>query len=305
MGCRELQINDYFRMTDSACDMDVPYYALADANKNITEYFDTNGNVVAHYEYSPFGKITQSSGTMASDFDYRFSSEVFDNETGLSYYNYRYYSAELGRWLSRDPIGEKGGYNLYAMVGNNLIGFIDLLGNCKGSSKHYNYFAAFAGTSFGWFTSKKLHSVLFSYDWDAECDSKGKLSLSNGVAKALDSTNLKSTEADIIIGGDSVFVSGFLVSENPMLVKKMVFVSARSTVLLTAAALGLISGGYSVVITAGSTFILYFINDVSSSQHTAKFKIKCVCDESDGTWKPEQEQVFEYRGPGFSGGMFE
>ena len=32
------------------------------------------------------------------------SSEVADDETGLVYYNYRYYSAELGRWLSRDPI---------------------------------------------------------------------------------------------------------------------------------------------------------------------------------------------------------
>jgi len=37
MGCRELQVNDYFRMTDSASGTDVPYYALADANKNITE----------------------------------------------------------------------------------------------------------------------------------------------------------------------------------------------------------------------------------------------------------------------------
>jgi len=128
MGCRELQINDYFRMTDSVSGMDVPYYALADANKNITDYIDANGNVVAHYEYSPFGKIAQQSGTMASDFDYRFSSEVFDTETGLSYYNYRYYSAELGRWLSRDPIAERGGFNLYAMVGNDPVGGWDNLG---------------------------------------------------------------------------------------------------------------------------------------------------------------------------------
>jgi len=108
MGCRELQVNDYFRMTDSASGTDVPYYALADANKNITDYFDSNGNVVAHYEYSPFGKITKKAGAMQDNFDYRFSSEVFDNETGLSYYNFRYYSAELGRWLSKDPIVENG-----------------------------------------------------------------------------------------------------------------------------------------------------------------------------------------------------
>ena len=132
MGCRELQVNDYFRMTDSASGMDAPYYALAGANKNITEYFDSNGNVVAHYEYSPFGKITVSNGAMADDFDYRFSSEYADDESGLVYYNYRYYSPELGRWLSRDPIGEEGGVNLYAMVGNDLINNWDMNGTILG-----------------------------------------------------------------------------------------------------------------------------------------------------------------------------
>jgi len=56
------------------------------------------------------------------------------------YYNYRYYSPELGRWLSRDPIGENGGWNLYGMVGNNPTNYIDLLGYTKvdtGSSKSF------------------------------------------------------------------------------------------------------------------------------------------------------------------------
>ncbi len=93
----------------------VAYYALGDANKNITDYIDASGNIKAHYEYSPFGKITASSGAMKNNFDYRFSSEVFDTETGLSYYNYRYYSAGLGRWLSRDPIGDVGGPNWFIL----------------------------------------------------------------------------------------------------------------------------------------------------------------------------------------------
>jgi RHS repeat-associated protein len=65
---------------------------------------------------------------MASDFDFRFSSEVFDTETGLVYYNFRYYSAEFGRWLSRDPIGEEGGLNLSGMANNNVIDEWDSLG---------------------------------------------------------------------------------------------------------------------------------------------------------------------------------
>ena len=43
-------------------------------------------------------------------------------------YKYRHYSAELGRWLSRDPIGEHGGPNLYAFVGNNSLNWWDKLG---------------------------------------------------------------------------------------------------------------------------------------------------------------------------------
>jgi len=44
------------------------------------------------------------------------------------YYGYRYYDPTTGRWPSRDPIGERGGINLYGMVGNNPINQIDILG---------------------------------------------------------------------------------------------------------------------------------------------------------------------------------
>ena len=103
------------------------YYALGDANKNVTEYLDASGNIKAHYEFSPFGKVVTATGTMSGDFNYRFSSEHLDIETGLVYYIYRYYTPELGRWLSRDPISELGGWNLYAMGG-------------KGSNLHFATF---------------------------------------------------------------------------------------------------------------------------------------------------------------------
>ncbi len=44
------------------------------------------------------------------------------------YYGYRYYSPMLGRWLSRDPIGEYGGINIYCSGNNDLIGRIEILG---------------------------------------------------------------------------------------------------------------------------------------------------------------------------------
>jgi hypothetical protein len=47
---------------------------------------------------------------------------------GVTYYGYRWYDPATGRWPSRDPIGERGGENLYAFVGNNPIMYYDLHG---------------------------------------------------------------------------------------------------------------------------------------------------------------------------------
>jgi RHS repeat-associated protein len=57
-----------------------------------------------------------------------FSNEYWDDDLGLVYYNYRYYSPKLGRWLSRDPIEEQGGLNLYGFCGNGPYDATDALG---------------------------------------------------------------------------------------------------------------------------------------------------------------------------------
>jgi uncharacterized protein RhaS with RHS repeats len=41
---------------------------------------------------------------------------------------YRFYQPELGRWVSRDPIAENGGLNLYGFVGNSPLTYWDILG---------------------------------------------------------------------------------------------------------------------------------------------------------------------------------
>jgi len=104
------------------------FYAIGDGNKNITEYVDASGVIQGHYEFSPFGKLTVVSGSNPDIFDFRFSSECFDTETGLIYFNFRYYSPELGRWMNRDPIEELGGFNLYNFCNSDPINFFDLLG---------------------------------------------------------------------------------------------------------------------------------------------------------------------------------
>lgn len=92
-----------------------------DANGNVTELVSTNGAIVAHYEYDPYGKATAMEGAQARSNPYRFSSKYTDDETGLVYYGYRFYSPTLGRWISRDPIGENGGLNVSAFLVNEPV----------------------------------------------------------------------------------------------------------------------------------------------------------------------------------------
>jgi len=87
-----------------------------------------DGAIAAHYEYSPFGEVTAQSGGMADDFAFRFSTKYYENETGIVHYEKRPYSPSLDRWLSRDPIAERGGLNLYGTMGNDSINRIDYLG---------------------------------------------------------------------------------------------------------------------------------------------------------------------------------
>ena len=104
------------------------YYYVTDGNKNVMSLIDAAGTKAAEYVYDPFGRLLSSTGELAEINPFRFSSEYHDDETGLVYYNYRYYSPELGRWISRDPTEEEGGVNLYAMVGNNPVNRWDHLG---------------------------------------------------------------------------------------------------------------------------------------------------------------------------------
>ena len=47
------------------------------------------------------------------------------NSEQWTVYGFRYYSPQMGRWVSRDPIGERGGVNLYGFVGNDGVDFAD------------------------------------------------------------------------------------------------------------------------------------------------------------------------------------
>jgi RHS repeat-associated protein len=98
------------------------YYYTRDHLGSIRELTDATGAVRARYSYDLWGKRTKILGDIDSDFGY---TGYWELENGLKLTWYRAYSPWLGKWLSRDPIEEKGGLNLYAYVMNNSIINID------------------------------------------------------------------------------------------------------------------------------------------------------------------------------------
>ncbi|MBI5101369.1 MAG: hypothetical protein HZB33_05995 [Nitrospirae bacterium] len=102
------------------------YSYLYDGKGNVTTLLDPSQNVVAAYAYDPFGALITKTGTLNQP--YQFSTKEYDPETGLTYYGYRFYNAAAGKWMTRDPLGERGGVNLYKAVGNNPVNFVDPFG---------------------------------------------------------------------------------------------------------------------------------------------------------------------------------
>jgi RHS repeat-associated protein len=104
-------------------------FAAYDGNGNITALINAaDKSLAARYEYSPYGELLRETGLIARQNPFRFSTKFWDEESGLVFYNYRFYSPCLGRWISKDPSQEKGGKNLFAFCKNNSLTKIDMDG---------------------------------------------------------------------------------------------------------------------------------------------------------------------------------
>ncbi|NLX23283.1 MAG: RHS repeat-associated core domain-containing protein, partial [Phycisphaerae bacterium] len=87
------------------------HWYFYDGNGNVGQLlaYDATGPTVnaapaAKYEYDPYGQLIAHTDTVGNPF--RFSTKWLDTTPGLGYWGYRHYSPRLGRWMSRDPIGD-------------------------------------------------------------------------------------------------------------------------------------------------------------------------------------------------------
>ncbi len=101
------------------------YFYHADEQGSTLALSDTNGTVAAQYAYSPYGKILQQTGSVETPYVFIGGFGVRHEGGDLYYMLNRYYSTDMRRFISVDPIGIAGAYNLYAYGDLNPVFYID------------------------------------------------------------------------------------------------------------------------------------------------------------------------------------
>jgi RHS repeat-associated protein len=98
---------------------------VKDALGSVMALVDDTGTTKTTYVYDAFGNATATGET--SDNSFQYTARENDG-TGLYHYRFRYYSQEMQRFISEDPIRLLGGINYYSAVQNNPVNRIDPLG---------------------------------------------------------------------------------------------------------------------------------------------------------------------------------
>jgi RHS repeat-associated protein len=90
----------------------------------------TDGTRSGGYEYDPFGGVIRvdAGNPVVSWNEWQFSTKRKDGVAEVVLYEYRGYDVRTGRWLGRDPIGERGGIHIFGFVANLPVEQIDRLG---------------------------------------------------------------------------------------------------------------------------------------------------------------------------------
>ncbi len=81
------------------------------------------GDVAQRLDYDSFGRVLRDTNPGFQPFG--FQGGLYDPDTGLVEFGCRWYDAETGRWISKDPILLEGGWNVYAFCDNDPVNRMD------------------------------------------------------------------------------------------------------------------------------------------------------------------------------------
>jgi RHS repeat-associated protein len=91
------------------------------------------GSQIEVDSYYPFGRTLTANPQTSLKVSRQFTGQIKDDETGLYYYNARYYDPELGRFIQADDripdLSNPQSYNRYSYVANNPLAYTDPSGH--------------------------------------------------------------------------------------------------------------------------------------------------------------------------------
>ncbi len=98
---------------------------LTDGLGSTVALTNASATTTASYSYAPYGSAAK---TGTDDTPLQFTGRDNDGTSNLYYYRARYYSPQLGRFISQDPLGFAGGINTYAYTNGNPVSYRDPTG---------------------------------------------------------------------------------------------------------------------------------------------------------------------------------
>ena len=111
----------------------VGYYYHEDNLNTSSTLSGPSGSQVEVNVYYPFGRVETASPQASFQVSRRFTGQVFDAESGLYYYNARYYDPELGRFIQPDTVisdfSNPQSYNRYSYALNDPLLYNDPTGH--------------------------------------------------------------------------------------------------------------------------------------------------------------------------------
>jgi len=127
IGGRQRSFHGGAEIAGSSPQTGTPSYYLRNHLGSIMATTNASKNIVASYQYTPYGEFLSES-TTGDHATFGYTGHRLDRELNHYYAKYRYYNPSTMRWLKRDPLGMVDGPNVYAYVGGNVIHVVDLMG---------------------------------------------------------------------------------------------------------------------------------------------------------------------------------
>ena len=115
----------YSETVSSGSVTNTEYFAY-NAVGSVVALLNGSGTVTSTSDFEAFGSEVRNSGSTTET--RKFCTKERDSSIGLDNFGFRYYDAELGRFVQRDPSGYPDGPNNYLYCHNNPINFVDPLG---------------------------------------------------------------------------------------------------------------------------------------------------------------------------------